>query len=310
MPAANGLFANGGWLQSPRDIEFASKGAFRFRELKTELRDIFSCFLRPDYLGEFADDVIESRTLVDTGVTPGTYNNVTVNSKGQVESATLKDPLGDPIHSPGGSGFIDCGDIPVPNVTVKGFTRVHIDPFGRTIEGDCVAPHALSPQTYDTLTVDQHGRTTSGNFNNHTSRISALETAVATLADRIDNEIGYIHAFNDMGGVQRTSVALGTSTKTLVTGKTYVAIVGIEYARNGDDGDFGSYELLVNGNGLSLGGSINVTKTGDDGHFWSWTTGGCYIIPFTVGSTNQASFQVQRTGGTENILGASILVVG
>ena len=77
MPASNGLFANGGWLEAPRDIEFASKGAFRFREMKTELRDIFSCFLKPDYLGEFADDVIEPRTLVDTGVVPGLYNNVT-----------------------------------------------------------------------------------------------------------------------------------------------------------------------------------------------------------------------------------------
>jgi hypothetical protein len=178
MPSADGLFANGGWIQSPRDIEFASKGAFRFRELKTELQSIFSCFLKPDYLGSFADDVIESRTLVDTGVTPGVYNNVTVNAKGQVIAAQLKNPLGDPIHSPGGSGFIDCGDIPTVTPALKGMTRVRIDEFGRVIEGDCVAPHATTPTVYDETTVDKHGRVTAGVFNNFKQQIQDLEDVI------------------------------------------------------------------------------------------------------------------------------------
>jgi len=202
MPAANGLFADGGWLNSPQDIEFASKGAFRFREFKTELRDILSCFLQTDYKGEFANSVIQSRTLVDTGVTPGVYNNVTVNSKGQVTSAELKNPLGDPIHSPGGSGDVDCGDIPAPAGGYDGFTRVGIDEFGRVITGDCVSPTIRStvgtPEqvTQDGVIFDAYGRITGTTFANYDGRINTNASDI----DALETDLGDLEASLGGGG--------------------------------------------------------------------------------------------------------------
>jgi hypothetical protein len=145
--------------------------------MKDELWKVLGCFLKPDMKGSFADSVIPSSALMDTGVVPDIYNKVTVNSKGQVIFGELTDPLGDPIHSPGSNGWPDCADgIGVPEAPAKGLTRVRIDEFGRVIKGDCVSPHTSgSPLTYDTVDVDEHGRVAVGVFNNLNARLSALE---------------------------------------------------------------------------------------------------------------------------------------
>jgi len=224
MSLANGLFANPGWVNSPQDIEFASQGAFRFRELKAELRDLLGCLYKPDYKGDFRDDVIESRTLVDTGVAPGVYNKVTVNSKGQVVSAELTDPLGDPIHSPGGNGFVDCGDIATPDAIYKGFTRVQIDPFGRVTKGDCVSPHVLVlSQTYDTIQVDQHGRVTSGVDNDLANRVSDGEDAIADLEAALSAPVLSQGSLTG-AGLSGTPASIATITLTLPAGKTWTRV--------------------------------------------------------------------------------------
>lgn len=58
-------------------------GASWIRDLKTRIKSTFGVLFNLES-GDFKDNVVRSDSLIDIGVTPGTYTQVTVNSKGLV----------------------------------------------------------------------------------------------------------------------------------------------------------------------------------------------------------------------------------
>ena len=67
----------------PADSDMVKLGASWIRDLKNRLKSTFS-FLFNLESGDFKDNVIRPDSLIDNGVAPGTYTQVTVNSKGLV----------------------------------------------------------------------------------------------------------------------------------------------------------------------------------------------------------------------------------
>lgn len=65
----------------PSDSSMVRQGAAWIRDVKSRLKAFVAVLFNPE-TGDFKDNVIRSAALQDSGVTPGTYTEVTVNAKG------------------------------------------------------------------------------------------------------------------------------------------------------------------------------------------------------------------------------------
>lgn len=85
-----GLFGDDFSVSEPADSSKVKSGASWIRDLKSRIKRFVSVMFSPES-GYFRDNVVPSASLVNTGVVAGTYNRVTVNSKGQATSAENED---------------------------------------------------------------------------------------------------------------------------------------------------------------------------------------------------------------------------
>jgi hypothetical protein len=74
----------------PADSSLVKLGAQWIRDIKWRLKQFASVLFNLE-TGDFKDNVVRSASLIDSGVTPGTYNRVRVSSKGLVEEGFDED---------------------------------------------------------------------------------------------------------------------------------------------------------------------------------------------------------------------------
>jgi len=87
----NGLFGDDFDETEPSDSSLVKLGASWIRDLKSRLKRFCQIMFSLE-TGDFKDNVVRSDSLIDqAGLTPGTYNKVTVNSKGLATSAENED---------------------------------------------------------------------------------------------------------------------------------------------------------------------------------------------------------------------------
>lgn len=85
-----GLFGSDFNVDQPEDSSLVKLGAAWIRDLKGRLKRFVSVMFNPES-GQFKDSVVRTEHLIGTGVTPGTYNRVTVNDRGLVQSGENED---------------------------------------------------------------------------------------------------------------------------------------------------------------------------------------------------------------------------
>lgn len=85
-----GLFGDDFDSTQPADNSLVKLGASWIRDLKGRLKRFAQIMFNLE-TGDFRDNVVRSDSLTDSGVAAGTYNRVTVNSKGLVTAAENED---------------------------------------------------------------------------------------------------------------------------------------------------------------------------------------------------------------------------
>jgi len=119
----------------PANSSPVKQGAFWIRDLKGRIKAHLGVLMNLE-TGDFKDNVIRSEALRDTGVVPGTYSRLKVNSKGQAiegfdstEQRTAR--VYRAVFLPDGTGYYDT-DVGATTVTGTSQTYPSDNPFSGT----------------------------------------------------------------------------------------------------------------------------------------------------------------------------------
>jgi len=265
----------------PANSSPVKQGAFWIRDLKGRIKAHLGVLMNLE-TGDFKDNVIRSEALRDTGVVPGTYSRLTVNSKGQAtkgfdstEQRTAR--VYRAVFLPDGTGYYDT-DVGVTTVAGTSQTYPSDNPFSGTytaINGSQFYAFTFTvPLNVRRLKVVQVG---GGGGGDATYSGGGGQGAIYTIPVTPESSIAIYVGVGGSGGT-------GGGVSAVDVGSLHVETPG-------GDGGSGSHGTAVNGGDYS--GDVGVLMCdGADGATGAGGKSGCSIVssnygyPYGTGATN------------------------